>query len=83
MSDLSQDSVLTSGEQYLVTLTVSNYAAGSVKAIAGSAAGTNRYGNGTYEETLTANGESFIIQADAAFQGDIDNVRVKLSLIHI
>lgn len=78
-ADLTQTFALTPGEIYQVTFTVSGYAAGNVCAVVGDTEGTDRGGDGTFVEYITAGaGADFDIRADADFVGSIDNVVVKL-----
>jgi len=78
---LEQATVLTIGDEVVVTFTISNFAAGTVKVLAGNGtSGTVRTANGTYTETLTVSGNgSFFFQADLNFIGQIDDVSVRLA----
>ena len=76
-SDLSQASVLTVGQSYSVTFTVSNYVAGTITPKCGTGAGTGRTADGTYsEEIVCAGNTSFILTADSSGDYTIDNVVV-------
>ena len=75
-SDLTQD-IGTVGKAYTIEYRVSNYSAGNITALAGSAEGTDRTANGVYTEYLTVSESTEIgVRADLNFVGDIDYVRV-------
>jgi len=79
-SDLTENTlVLVSGNTYEVTFTVTNYVAGNVTAVAGGTEGTDRAANGTFTENIVSAGADLDIRADLDFDGDIDNVIVKLA----
>ena len=68
---------LESSQTYFVTFTVSNYSAGNVRAVVGTANGTNRSADGTYTQTITAGvGSTFAIEGDSSFIGSIDEVKI-------
>ena len=70
-SDLTQD-IGTVGKAYTIEYRVSNYSAGNITALAGSAEGTDRTANGVYTEYLTASESTEIgVRADLNFVGDI------------
>jgi len=51
---------ITLGRQYVFSYTVDNYSSGNVRLYAGTTAGTNRNGAGTYTETITLAGNTTI-----------------------
>ena len=74
---------IVAGNQYEVTYTVSNYSSGTIKIFVGSTdtTGTARNANGTYTETHTAAGNSYLyIQGASNFVGSIDNISVRAVL---
>jgi hypothetical protein len=73
-SDLTKSGILTASTSYDVTFTVSGRTAGSVTCVLGSQAGTARSTNATFNESITANGTSFIFRADADFDGTISAI---------
>jgi len=74
----------TIGVDYEITYTLSNFSAGTVEVVAGTAVGTSRAANGTYTETLTLTGtKDLIVRGDASFIGDIDNISFKLPISNI
>ena len=79
-SNLYQNNSIVAYTFYLVTFTVSNYAAGSVSMnIGGFISSSPRSSNGTFTQiikTLTSNGRIYIV-ANSTFVGDIDNVSIK------
>lgn len=83
VTNLAQSpSGLISGETYIVTFTVSNFVAGTITPILGSTVGTARSANGTFTESIVAGASgSLIMQGNAAFDGDIDNVSVILDIL--
>lgn len=78
---LEQAAGLTPGALYTVSVTVSNYTAGSMTVQAGDTAQPfvpAITGNGTYTMTLRAGGNgNLIFNADAAFAADLDNVTIQ------
>ena len=76
-SNLSQAAVLTATNTYLVTFTISNYSAGNIRPVCGTALGTNRSANGAHTEHIIGNGTGFALRADLDFIGDVDNVSVQ------
>lgn len=73
--DLSQTTApLTSGASYTVVFTLASVTAGSVRVVCGTSAGTTRSTNGTFTETIVANGAGFKIEVVSAFTGTVDNV---------
>jgi len=79
-SDLTEDTlVLVSGNTYEVTFTVTNYVAGNVTPVAGGTEGTDRAANGTFIENILSAGTDLDIRGDLDFDGDIDDVIVKLA----
>jgi hypothetical protein len=78
-SDLEQSIVVTTGAEYSVKFTVSNYAAGSITPILGGTDGTARSANGRYEEIIVAGaGGKIEFRADVDFEGYIDLASVKI-----
>lgn len=73
-SDLGQAGILTSSKWYKATFDISNYVAGNIKPVCGTADYQNESANGSYTHYIKANGTGFAMQADADFEGDIDNV---------
>jgi len=75
---LSQNIGSSAGVRYRITYEISGYTAGLVRFVFGSSdGGTYRSGNGTYtEEFVTTSSGNFHIQANASFNGSIDNVSV-------
>lgn len=79
-SDLTQSLSLVNGNTYEVTFTISNFVAGNVTPVAADTEGTDRSANGTFTENLIAvAGGDVDIRADLDFDGDIDDVSVKLA----
>lgn len=77
-SDLEQAITVTDGDDYWVTLTISNYSAGALTVVlAGGAASTAMSANGTYRLQVTAgSGANLQIRADVDFAGDVDDVEL-------
>lgn len=76
-SDLEQDLDMRLGRQYKVKFTVSDYTAGTITPYLGTAAGTARSANGTYEENITCAGDDILrMRASSDFDGKIDDVSV-------
>lgn len=65
---------LTNGKRYRVQFTISNFTGGTFTAKCGTALGTARGANGTFQELIIANGTAFAISKSSAGAGDIDNV---------
>jgi hypothetical protein len=64
-------------QTYVVTFTISGYSAGNLRAVVGTANGTNRAANGTFVQTITAGaGALFALEADADFVGSVDSVSI-------
>ncbi|MEE9222974.1 MAG: putative phage tail protein [Nitrosomonadaceae bacterium] len=78
-SDLEQDITSVTGELYVVGYEISNRTAGSVTADVGGTDGDTNSENGTFEELIVGGSSDtdFRIQADANFDGSIDNVSVR------
>lgn len=77
-SDLSQNIAYTFGIIYQVKFTLSNYVAGTVRAVSGGTLGAFRSANGIYTENIQADvGIKIHIRANLDFIGDIDNVSVR------
>jgi len=75
--DLYQDNVVNIGSTYTVEYKVSNYTAGSVKALVGTTAGSWASNNGVFGETLKCAGNNRVsIRASSDFVGSIDYVKV-------
>jgi hypothetical protein len=75
-SDLSQ-ALTIPGLTYRHQYTADPVTAGNIKAIAGSAEGTDRAVAGTYIETILSAGTTTGVRADLNFIGSVDNVSVK------
>jgi hypothetical protein len=76
-SDLTQTGVLSIGNYYKITFTLSNCTAGNVTVYADGTAGTPRSADGTYTETLQCTSSTdFHFRASSSFIGDIDDVKV-------
>jgi len=74
VTDLTQD-ILVVGRTYDISWDVSNYQAGNVAALAGTAISALKSADGSYEERVTAVATTVGgVQGDATFLGDIDNV---------
>ncbi len=76
-----QTNILTSGLTYLVKLTIKNYVNSSVKVRLGTSGGGSHYGqdrsaDGTYIESIVANGVDFKFVPNIAFEGEIDDIEV-------
>lgn len=80
-SDLTETTLaLVNGNTYEITFSVTNYVAGNVTAVAGGTEGTDRAANGTFTENIIAGaGADLDIRADLDFDGNIDDVIVKLA----
>jgi len=78
-SDLTQSIAITAGKKYQVTVTVSGRTAGSVTPDVGGTNGTARSTNDTFTEFITCGSTDTNIrfEADATFNGSIDNISVK------
>lgn len=80
-AQLLQTQTFSTGKQYTVTYTISNYSSGLIRVyLGGSGTGTLRNANGTYTETYVANvagGNAILFIPTGSFAGDIDNVSVK------
>lgn len=66
---------LTSGKRYRVSYQISNYTAGTLTPVCGTALGTARSANGTYTELIISNGTAFAMRA-AGLTADLDNVSI-------
>lgn len=78
VSDLYQDALPEIGSCVQIIYTVSNWSAGTIKAMAGTNSSVSRFADGTYTDNIIVAGNTNIIfRADADFVGDIDNVSVK------
>lgn len=78
---VTQNNILTNLTSYVVTYTISNYVAGWTQAQVSGDGGTSRAANGTYTETLTTSGGINLgFWFDGDFDGDIDNVSVRLAV---
>lgn len=78
VSDLSQNQLVTSGQSYPVTYTITR-TAGTITPILGGTNGTVRNSNGTWTETIACGAGTdpkLIFRADAAFRGTITNIAV-------
>ena len=77
-NNLQQLSILTAGDTYELTFTISDYSAGSVRANVGGVQGTLRSSNGTFTEIIgPATSSHFFFDGVSTFTGKIDNVSVK------
>ena len=77
-NNLQQLSILTAGDTYELTFTISDYSAGSVRANVGGVHGTLRSSNGTFTEIIgPATSPHFFFDGVSTFTGKIDNVIVK------
>ena len=77
-NNLQQLSILTAGDTYELTFTISDYSAGSVRANVGGVQGTLRSSNGTFTEIIgPATSPHFFFDGVSTFTGKIDNVTVK------
>jgi hypothetical protein len=77
-NNLQQLSILTAGDVYELTFTISDRSAGSVRANVGGVQGTLRSSNGTFTEIIgPATSPHFFFDGVSAFTGKIDNVTVK------
>ena len=81
-----QDTFLLSNRVYLVTYTISDYSAGSIRIKMGNAGyGTARSANGTYTEYIRAVITDFSkpqFEPDVNFVGSVDTVSVKEAITH-
>jgi len=75
-NNLQQLSILTAGDVYELTFTISDRSAGSVRANVGGVQGTLRSSNGTFTEIATATNAHFYLDGVSAFTGKIDNVSI-------
>lgn len=75
-TNLSQDIQLEDGKTYSVTFTVSSYTAGTVTPFIGDNSGTARSANGTFTETIVADGNSFGLRGNSSFDATVDDVSV-------
>ena len=70
-----QDVGFVVGDSYEITYTISSYTSGSVTVYAGLTAGTSRSAAGTYTETITCSGDSYLrFIAPSGTVLSIDNV---------
>jgi len=77
-NNLQQLSILTAGDTYELTFTISDYSAGSVRANVGGVHGTLRSSNGTFTQIIgPATSPHFFFDGVSTFTGKIDNVIVK------
>ena len=77
-NNLQQLSILTAGDTYELTFTISDYSAGSVRANVGGVQGTLRSSNGTFTQIIgPATSSHFFFDGVSTFTGKIDNVIVK------
>jgi len=78
--NLTQNGILTVGDQYELTVTVSDYVSGSVQVTAGAqyhGASSVLSANGTYTLIQTCSPTTNLFLASSSFNGKIDNVIVK------
>ena len=74
VTDLTQD-ILVVGRTYDISWDVSNYQAGNVAALAGTAISALKAADGSYTERVVATATTVGgVQGDATFLGDVDNV---------
>ena len=77
-NNLQQLSILTAGDVYELTFTISDRSAGSVRANVGGVQGTLRSSNGTFTEIIgPATSPHFFFDGVSTFTGKIDNVTVR------
>ena len=77
-NNLQQLSILTAGDTYELTFTISDYSAGSVRANVGGVHGTLRSSNGTFTQIIgPATSPHFFFDGVSTFTGKIDNVTVR------
>lgn len=76
----TQTIAISAGVAYTVVFTVSGCTAGSVAIKLGTGTGTSRSTNATFTEDITAaTNTTLTIQPDADFDGNIDNISVKIA----
>lgn len=75
-SDLTNSGVVVPGT-VKIEMTLSGVTAGTITPIIGGIAGTARSADGTFSEEIVAVGTSIVLQADASFVGNVDDVSVK------
>jgi len=78
--NLTQNGILTVGDQYELTVTVSDYVSGSVQVTAGAqyhGASSVLSANGTYTLIQTCSPTTNLFLASSSFNGKIDNVTVR------
>jgi hypothetical protein len=78
-NNIYQNCGLVSGQQYVVTFTVSAYTSGSVRFNSGSVNGTSRSATGTFTETITATNSLNVVLDATSFLGSVDNISVQLA----
>lgn len=79
-SDLEQAVGINNGSTYVLQFTVSGYVAGNLTPRVGDTAGTAVAANGTYVQTIIAGaGANLELRGDLDFQGDADDVSLKLA----
>lgn len=78
-SDLSDASIVTSGTTYTTVVTTANRTVGNLTVVLGTQEGTDRAGNDTYTEDITANGTGIALRADLDWDGDADNFSIKVT----
>lgn len=80
-SDLEDDAnAPEAGKTYEVVFTVTNRTAGNVTAVVGNQEGTDRATNATFTQLITASNTDVLkIRADLSFDGDVDNITMKLA----
>jgi hypothetical protein len=76
-ASINKNSILTVGQVYKVTFTISDYTSGNVRVLCGSANGTVRAATGTFTDYLRANTIHFSIDAYSAFTGALSDISVK------
>lgn len=81
-SDLTQTpaTAIVSGNTYQVIFTAANRTAGNVTPVVGDQEGTDRATNATFTEYVVASsGADFDVRADVTWDGDVDDVSLKLA----
>lgn len=84
--NMSQSITLTSGKQYIATITLANYSAGLCYIRLGGTIGAGISGNGTTTQTITAGASTPTLQIRSdggGFTSDVSNVTVQLYEVDI
>lgn len=76
--DMTENTVMTVGNNYVLVYEVDNYAAGNFRQLAGTATGANRTADGKYSDWLTAAGNgNYLVRADVNGSGSTEGFSVK------